>query len=154
MLSYVMLCYATPDKLHLFTRTPKYTTFIYKETSKEQRFQFGRKGAESGERRKNCSKVVAHLLDGEVPYRKTCTNRTNHKVVFLLVFGFFLFKSHGNLGKEWGQSPEVEEERCSLRTSIMINVGWQPGEFKFSSEPSRLEIGVDDRSCRSAVGLI
>lgn len=146
MLSYVMLCYTTPDKLHLFTRTPKYSTFIYKETSKEQRFQLGQKGAESGEWRKNCSKVVVHLLDGDDPYRKTCTSRTNHK-------GFF-FKSHGNLGKEWGQSPEVEEERCSLRTNIMINIGWQPGEFKFSSEASRLELGVDCRSCRSIVGLI
>lgn len=131
MLSYVILCYATPDKLHLFTRTPKYTTFIYKETSKEQRFQFGRKGAESGERRKNYSKVVAHLLDGDDPYRKTCTCRTNHEGVFLLVclFVVVFFKSHGNLGEEWGQSPEVEEERCSLRTNIVINVGWQPGSL-------------------------
>jgi len=49
MLCYVTLCYATPEKLHLFTRTTKYTTSIYKETSKGQRLQLGQKEAESGE---------------------------------------------------------------------------------------------------------
>lgn len=48
-LCYAMLCYATLDKPHLFTRTPKYTTFIYKEASKGQRFQLGQNEAECGE---------------------------------------------------------------------------------------------------------
>lgn len=43
MLCYVMLCNTTPGKPHLFTRTPKYTTFTYKKTLKAQRIQLGQK---------------------------------------------------------------------------------------------------------------
>lgn len=48
----------------------------------------------------------------------------------------------------------MEEEKCSLRTNITINVGWQPVEFMFSSEASTVEQDVDCRSFRSTVDLL
>lgn len=64
-------------------------------------------------------------------------------------FGFFFF-----VGKELEESPEMEEERCSLKANIMINVGCQPREFKFSSEASRMELDVDSASHRPTVVLL
>lgn len=83
-----MLCYATPDKLHLFRRTPKYTTFIYKVTSKGQRFKLGQKEAESGEQSKYCCKMV--VLGGDVPHKKTY-------VQVQPITEFYFLKSLGNL---------------------------------------------------------